>query len=201
MAGKTPKGVATRQAILAAAAGVFARQGYAGTRMDDIFAATGLTKGAVYFHFASKEALAWAVVEDHKRRWLELARDEVESSTEALEQFRRLAELLIRLSSADESTWSVVRLAEQVGVHSAADIAASAGPMTDWIALMDEVIRRGQRQGVFDKRHSAADVAVAVVASFDGLKAISDALGEDERAAFTRRARLLVSLLETGIRA
>jgi AcrR family transcriptional regulator len=44
-----------REQILAAALACFARQGYFETRMDDIVAESGLSKGALYHHFASKE--------------------------------------------------------------------------------------------------------------------------------------------------
>ncbi|QBD79240.1 TetR/AcrR family transcriptional regulator [Ktedonosporobacter rubrisoli] len=52
------KGEQTRQAILARAAQVFSLSGYAGTSMDTLTRATGLTKGGIYNHFGSKEALA-----------------------------------------------------------------------------------------------------------------------------------------------
>ncbi|MGX5397361.1 TetR family transcriptional regulator, partial [Streptomyces anulatus] len=49
----TPKGAATRRDILRAAARVFDAKGYSLARMDDVVRETGLTKGAVYFHFKS----------------------------------------------------------------------------------------------------------------------------------------------------
>ncbi|MCU1529346.1 MAG: transcriptional regulator, partial [Frondihabitans sp.] len=78
MTGRTSKGEATRQEILRVAASAFARRGYAGTRMDDVIRESGLTKGAIYFHFPSKEELAGAVVDDHKQRWLTLGRAEID---------------------------------------------------------------------------------------------------------------------------
>ena len=52
------KGEQTKEMILARAATVFNRQGYFGARLDDIRQATGLEKGGIYNHFASKEDLA-----------------------------------------------------------------------------------------------------------------------------------------------
>jgi AcrR family transcriptional regulator len=52
---------ATRRAVLAAARASFGRKGYAQTSVDEIAAAAGVTKGAVYHHFAGKEALFRAV--------------------------------------------------------------------------------------------------------------------------------------------
>jgi AcrR family transcriptional regulator len=52
------KGDDTRQSILAQAAQVFSTRGYFGTSLDDLMQVTHLTKGGIYNHFGSKEALA-----------------------------------------------------------------------------------------------------------------------------------------------
>ncbi|MCA1836105.1 MAG: TetR/AcrR family transcriptional regulator, partial [Actinobacteria bacterium] len=67
-----PRARATRQAILTAAAEHFARNGYHATSLDSVLADSGGTKGALYFHFASKEALARAVVAEMVQRWRDL---------------------------------------------------------------------------------------------------------------------------------
>jgi AcrR family transcriptional regulator len=43
--------------ILDAALGCFAEKGFAGTRMDDIAARAGISKGTIYLYFDSKEAV------------------------------------------------------------------------------------------------------------------------------------------------
>ncbi len=53
---------ATRRAVLDAARSSFGDKGYAQTSVDEIAAAARVTKGAVYHHFAGKEALFRAVV-------------------------------------------------------------------------------------------------------------------------------------------
>jgi AcrR family transcriptional regulator len=58
------KGERTRAHIVAAAAPVFNRLGYAGTSMSELMSATGLEKGGLYRHFESKDALALAAF-DH----------------------------------------------------------------------------------------------------------------------------------------
>lgn len=57
------KGAQTRERILAAAEPLVLRQGYAGTSLDDILGASGLTKGAFFHHFKDKAAFARALVE------------------------------------------------------------------------------------------------------------------------------------------
>jgi TetR/AcrR family transcriptional regulator, transcriptional repressor for nem operon len=49
-----------RTKLINAAHGVVRRQGYAGTSVDDLCKAAGVTKGAFFHYFASKEALAVA---------------------------------------------------------------------------------------------------------------------------------------------
>ena len=55
----------TREHLLEAAAVVFARNGYHGASLDEVAAAAGFTKGAVYSNFKSKEDLFLALI-DHR---------------------------------------------------------------------------------------------------------------------------------------
>jgi len=52
-----------KEALVAAARAEFARRGLVGARIEDITAACGLSKGAFYLHFSSKEALFGELVE------------------------------------------------------------------------------------------------------------------------------------------
>src|SRR5690348_12806308 len=54
---------ATRQQILRAASHQFARRPYHDVGLDDILSHAELTKGAMYFHFRSKYALAVAIID------------------------------------------------------------------------------------------------------------------------------------------
>jgi AcrR family transcriptional regulator len=51
--------------ILDAALAAFEARGFDAARVEDIAAAAGVSKGAVYLHFASKEALLLALIERH----------------------------------------------------------------------------------------------------------------------------------------
>ncbi len=55
---------ATRRALLDAAREQFAERGFAGTGRDQVAAAAGVTRGALYHHFGTKEGLFRAVVEE-----------------------------------------------------------------------------------------------------------------------------------------
>ncbi|CAA9262470.1 MAG: Transcriptional regulator, AcrR family [uncultured Blastococcus sp.] len=55
---------ATRQALLDSATALFAERGYARTSLDEIAGRARVTKGALYGHFAGKQALFRAVLEE-----------------------------------------------------------------------------------------------------------------------------------------
>lgn len=57
-----------RAAVLAAAARLFAERGYAGTSMDAVARAAGVSKATLYHHVPGKDALFAAVVEERARR-------------------------------------------------------------------------------------------------------------------------------------
>jgi len=61
------KGAQTRERILATAEPLILRQGFAGTSLDDILDATGLTKGAFFHHFKDKAGFARALIERYAR--------------------------------------------------------------------------------------------------------------------------------------
>ena len=70
---RDPEG--TRQRLLQAAFREVYRYGFQSAGIDAILAATNVTKGALYYHFESKEALGHAIIEEiiteiTKDRWL-----------------------------------------------------------------------------------------------------------------------------------
>lgn len=59
-----PGRAAVRRRLLDAALGVFAEHGYATARLDQVAAAAGLTKGAIYSNFASKDEIFFAMLDE-----------------------------------------------------------------------------------------------------------------------------------------
>ncbi|MBM7808668.1 AcrR family transcriptional regulator [Geodermatophilus bullaregiensis] len=70
--GRTPGATAagTRDRLLRAAADVFARRGYEGTRVSEVAEAAGLSNGAMYAYFGSKAELLVDALRVHGRRLL-----------------------------------------------------------------------------------------------------------------------------------
>ena len=59
---RAAQGRATRGQLIEVATGLFAEHGYEGTSIEAVLAAAGVSRGALYHHFAGKEALFKAVV-------------------------------------------------------------------------------------------------------------------------------------------
>ena len=76
--------IATRERILHAALTVFARKGYHKALVDDIVRASRTSKGAVYHHFPTKEALFLALVDDFAARLAQAVADAIARSHGAL---------------------------------------------------------------------------------------------------------------------
>ncbi|MEV0125300.1 ScbR family autoregulator-binding transcription factor [Streptomyces sp. NPDC050703] len=69
---KQERAIQTRRTILHAAASVFADTGFPAVTIKDVADKAEMTKGAVYFHFANKEAIAAAVADEFYRRLNEI---------------------------------------------------------------------------------------------------------------------------------
>jgi AcrR family transcriptional regulator len=61
----------TANRILTQAMRIFLAKGYHGTSIEDITRAAKLTKGALYWHFRSKEDLLKRIVEEYEKRFLD----------------------------------------------------------------------------------------------------------------------------------
>jgi TetR/AcrR family transcriptional regulator len=84
-----------RDEILARAAELFATQGYPGTSMNEVAAACGMTKPALYHYFKDKDALLAAIAQGHVDHLEEIV-DEVRAEGLAPEQhLRRLIERFV----------------------------------------------------------------------------------------------------------
>ena len=84
------KGGETRQRIIESAAAIFNQRGFEGASISELMKATGLEKGGIYRHFASKEELAaeafeyaWKAATDARTYDL----DEISNSINKLKQF------------------------------------------------------------------------------------------------------------------
>jgi TetR/AcrR family transcriptional regulator len=152
--------------LLDAALCLFAERGYRATRLEEVAAAAGVTKGAIYHYFGSKEELLVRAVEQRIHSGL----SEVERRMETLEapastklrlglqeMWRRWLEpewgQIFRILFGDV-LWEVPHLFETW---------AEEGPLRGW-ALFQRLIEEGQASGEF-RADADARVAARLIAS------------------------------------
>jgi TetR/AcrR family acrAB operon transcriptional repressor len=71
----------TRRQILRSAEDEFLARGYENAKLEDIANAVGVTRGAVHWHFKNKQGLLYALRDDAKRPFMELAERLAEEDT------------------------------------------------------------------------------------------------------------------------
>lgn len=65
----------TQKRIAESARALFVQKGYAATSIEDIVAATGSSKGNIYYHFKSKEGLFLFLLDEWDREWIDQWKD------------------------------------------------------------------------------------------------------------------------------
>jgi AcrR family transcriptional regulator len=184
----------TRGQILRAAAHQFARRAYHDVGLDDILAEAELTKGAMYFHFRSKHALAVAIIEE-----------EIASSSVAFDE--RLARKLSGLETLiDFSFTTAVRDISDDMTRAANSLVEAFGRMEEqheellggWVQSFANVVGDAIAEGDVAERCDPEDVGRLIVSIYMGLRQTSNL---DQPARFLSDlekswAILLIAILE-----
>lgn len=101
MARKTKEeAAATRESVLMAALDLFAEKGYSRTTLVDIAKRIGMSRGAVYWHFAGKPALLAALI-DHVQLLKEEAVHSQISNIQTIEDLRKACVLYAQMVEDD----------------------------------------------------------------------------------------------------
>lgn len=166
---KQERAVRTRERVLDAAANVFAAKGYPAVTILDVAQSAGITKGAVYFHYDNKDALAVALTDLFYRRIATIA-DSVEKLE--LPPVSSVAELLIRTAIAfrDETVLQAgarLQLERQlIGAQLPVPYEAYTNLITSWLLRRDD----GSTQ---DGVSPPTTLATVLVSAFFGAQHIS----------------------------
>lgn len=162
----------TRRFLLETAAQLFDERGYAGTSISDISTLSGRTSGAIYFHFANKEKLALAVVEEHFATWPELIGQAKAAEVPALD---RLVLLSFIVAEAFREN-VVVRAGARLWMERKAIDTELPPPFVGWIETVTELMEEARTQGTLAAGIDPGSAALSVVYAFFGLHTVSDAL-------------------------
>ncbi len=159
----------TRDSILTAAAVVFERMGYAAATLEDIAVEADVSKGALYFHFPSKAAVAAAVIERHFARWPIMMREVAAQNLGTLDTLHALILTVARSFQEDPVARSGVRLGNE---HLLID-AELPTPFVGWIEHITMLLRTGQDSGEVAPGVDCAAAARVIVASYFGIQEVS----------------------------
>jgi len=86
------KGERTRQLIIEKSLQLFSVKGYHSTSINNILEATRLTKGGLYGHFESKEAIWYAIYDEAVKRWHRVVFEGVNRITDPLQRIEQVIE-------------------------------------------------------------------------------------------------------------
>ena len=160
----------TRQRLIAAASRQFAHRSYSMVSLDDILAEAELTKGAMYFHFPSKQALALAIIDDLSEMSRAAVTELLARKMSGLETLIDLVYLRAVQDTQNEVARAGVRLLETLDN-------VTALPTTlwqSWIEFVTTLIQKAVTEGDVIDDHDPEDIAKMLVALWVGIRRISD---------------------------
>jgi TetR/AcrR family transcriptional repressor of uid operon len=166
------RAVATRSAIIRAAAAVFEEHGYGGTSIATVATRAGVTKGALYFHFAAKEDLAMAVIGEQQAiasaegaRVHALGRPALETMI-----------LIGRVFALQLIEHSVMRAGVRLMFEASAFGHDVHQPYLDWTSRFSEFARTAIQDGDLRPDLDAEAFARLVVGAYTGVQMVSNIL-------------------------
>jgi TetR/AcrR family transcriptional regulator, transcriptional repressor for nem operon len=159
----------TRERLLQAASREIYRSGFQSASLDTILAVAGVTKGALYYHFESKEALGHAVVDeiiapDVRGKWvrpLQIGKDPIDALIGAVQR--------IPIRPADvRGGCQLNNLAQEMSPLDAGFRKRLATIFDAWRDAVASVLREGQTQGSVRRDVQPADAAASLIAMVEG---------------------------------
>jgi TetR/AcrR family transcriptional repressor of nem operon len=160
----------TRDQILRAAAHEFAQRPYYAVGLDEILAEAQLTKGAMYFHFRSKHALALAIVDEQTDSAAESVKNLLARKLSGLESLIDVSYLVAVGDMTQDVTRASFNLLESVGRTEKLQARLLGG----WIQLMGEIAQRGIAEGDIVEQADPEDIGRLLVSIYVGMRQASN---------------------------
>ncbi|MER6200250.1 ScbR family autoregulator-binding transcription factor [Streptomyces sp. NPDC001586] len=155
----------TRQAILDGAATAFDLSGYDGTSLSDVVKYAGVTKGALYFHFQSKEALARSLMDEH----FQISEHVPGVENPGLQTVIDLSHLMAHGLRTNVRIRAGIRLVIEFGAFTTPD----PTPYDAWIATCRSCLTPAQEQGDIHPTLDVRALATLLVGAFTGIQVTS----------------------------
>src|SRR5580658_8140658 len=159
----------TRERLLQAASREIYRSGFQSAGIDTILASAGVTKGALYYHFKSKEALGYAVVEeiiapDVHGKWVRPFQGGKDPIDALIGAVRR-----IPIRPADvRGGCQLNNLAQEMSPLDAGFRKRLATIFDAWREAVASTLREGQTHGSVRRDVKPADAAASLIAMVEG---------------------------------
>ncbi|GHE89977.1 gamma-butyrolactone-binding protein [Streptomyces longispororuber] len=166
------RAIRTRKAILAAAAEVFDDVGYEAATISEILKRSGLTKGALYFHFASKEELAQGVLNEQVAALPPVPAHELKLQM-SIDEAVLLARLLQK-GTGDPIVQGSMRLTVEQGGPK--DLLDRRVPVEGWLEHTSALFEQAKAAGEILPHVDLARVVRVFVAAFTGVQVLSSIL-------------------------
>ena len=161
----------TEERILKQAMRIFLEKGYHGTSIDDITKAAGLTKGALYWHFGSKEDLLKRIVKEFERRFLDgliqAVKDAQGDILDKMEKFFRY-NAAFSYYNRELCVSFTTLAAELVGAHHGTEPEFKR-VYKKYQKFLSNLILQGKKEKIFKKEIDPDLTALIIIAFHDGI--------------------------------
>jgi AcrR family transcriptional regulator len=165
----TPRGAKTRARIVAAATDLIRVRGVGGTTLDDVVAATGVSKSQLYHHFDGKDALVRAVIDETGERVIQRERDAL-GHVSTIAGLRRWRDALIQNNALQHGAYGCAlgSLASEVADQD--DVARQRlnQLFMEWQGLLIVVLQRLKDDGVLPPEASVDQLATGLMGAVQG---------------------------------
>ncbi|MCB1023195.1 MAG: TetR/AcrR family transcriptional regulator [Acidobacteria bacterium] len=138
-----------REAILRSAIHVFADKGYFNSKVADIAGKANIADGTVYLYFKSKEEILHSIFDRAMSEFISLGKKEIEGIETADRKLLRIAELHLEKLGADRDLAIVFQVQLRGSIKFMREF--SAAGFAEYLDLIHQTIKEGQKQGVFRK--------------------------------------------------
>ena len=161
----------TRETILDAAFQEIYRHGFQSASLNNILARTGLTKGALYHHFQTKDALGFAVIDEVVREGLDAM--VFAPLRESTTPFATLLEIVRRKADRADSEHVMLgcplnNLMQEMSPLDATFRKRLNSVLKSWQDAVSDALLRGQKQGEVRRNVDARAAAMFIVSAWEG---------------------------------
>ncbi|WP_433708010.1 TetR/AcrR family transcriptional regulator [Paenibacillus illinoisensis] len=176
----------TKKKLADASRALFVQKGYKATSIEDIVAATGSSKGNIYYHFKSKEGLFLYLIDEWDREWEENWASKEHLYKTSTEKIHGLMEQLV----LDDMNHPLTKAADEffTGEKKENDIEERIALMFErHIQFNRQLVQQGIENGEF-KEDNVDHLALVLESAIIGLSQLSRGMKSEEAVALYRQA-------------